>query len=492
MPNRPSSDEPVCGSWPWGWVLRFPAGAGRASLSAPRMSLRTLRTLLLAALGVAAVSAGPDPAGRVRITYWEKWTGGEGRAMQRVVDQFNASQDRIWVDFLTVAQIDRKTIVATAGGDPPDVAGVWGPTIGVLADNHGLLPLDDFIRAEGGEPAQFLERYQPGYRQICLHEGTVYGLITASSTIALHWNKTLFREAGLDPERPPRTVEELDAMARTLTRRNPTTGRLTQMGFLPQEPGWWPWMFPVWFGGSLYEGGEVTLGRHPANLKAFEWVADYTRAYGADEVKAFATGFGGFASPQAAFFSGKVAMVFQGSWLHTYIQQYAPGLDYGVAPLPDASPDRPGFTPVEADVVVIPRGTKHPREAWEFLKFLSTSNPRAERLEELRGIELLGFLQERPTALREWSPYFVRHHRHPYLQVFRRQADSPHAMRTPETGMWQEYLREINWVFEKTRLLEAAPAVALARAQERAALSLRRHTEVMKRFGRAELPEVVP
>jgi hypothetical protein len=44
--------------------------------------------------------------------------------MQELVDRFNNAQDRIFVEYLAVSQIDRKTIVATAGGDPPDVAGI--------------------------------------------------------------------------------------------------------------------------------------------------------------------------------------------------------------------------------------------------------------------------------------------------------------------------------------------------------------------------------
>src|SRR6188472_1240820 len=61
------------------------------------------------------------PSGRVVLDYWEKWTGVEGEAIQRVVDRFNLAQDRIWVRRTPVSDIMTKAVVAIGGGDPPDV-----------------------------------------------------------------------------------------------------------------------------------------------------------------------------------------------------------------------------------------------------------------------------------------------------------------------------------------------------------------------------------
>ena len=63
-----------------------------------------------------------SPDGKIHISYWEKWSGAEQLAMQEVVDEFNHSQDRITIDFLSVGQVEEKTLLATAGGDPPDPA----------------------------------------------------------------------------------------------------------------------------------------------------------------------------------------------------------------------------------------------------------------------------------------------------------------------------------------------------------------------------------
>src|SRR5437016_372057 len=68
------------------------------------------------------VSGRTSPADRVHVVYWEKWTGFEKDAIQTVVDDYNRSQDRIFVDLVSVSVIRQKTLLATAGGNPPDLA----------------------------------------------------------------------------------------------------------------------------------------------------------------------------------------------------------------------------------------------------------------------------------------------------------------------------------------------------------------------------------
>ena len=66
---------------------------------------------------------------RVVVRYWEKWTGVEAEAMRKIVDRFNATvgaDQKIWVEYCSVSNVDHRTLIATAGGDPPDVAGKRG------------------------------------------------------------------------------------------------------------------------------------------------------------------------------------------------------------------------------------------------------------------------------------------------------------------------------------------------------------------------------
>jgi ABC-type glycerol-3-phosphate transport system substrate-binding protein len=190
------------------------------------------------------------------------------------------------------------------------------------------------------------------------------------------------------------------------------------------------------------------------------------------------------ASPQSGFFSGKVAMIFQGVWYNNYIRQYKPGLDYGVAPAwPEVVKGVDDFAMAEADMLVIPRGAHHPREAWEFIKYMNSHNPKAQRQEELSGMELMCFLQQKNSALRDWSPFFSQHHPHPYIDVFRKLSASPHAVAVPDLGIWTEYERETLAAFADVRLLRATPREALEAAQRRLEKSWARHRRSLERHG---------
>ncbi len=442
--------------------------------------MRCSPLLRLSVLLGLAVVARAEP---VRITYWEKWSGFEAEAMRAVVDQFNASQDRIFVDFVSMSQIDRKLIVATAGGDPPDVAGIWFAQMSSFADRAALTPLDDFIHRDSGLKVDdwLAATYPPVYADMQAYRGHVYALISAPGTTALYWNKTVFREAGLDPEKPPRTLAELNEMSRVLTKRNSDTGVVERTGFLPQEPGWFGYSYPAWFGGGLInDASDITLAGRPENLAAANWERSYAELIGVDQLKVFASGFGSFASAQQAFFTGDVAMVFQGVWFDRFIAKYAPGLDYGVAAWPEATGRVPGppiqaFTVADADLLVIPRGAKHAEEAWEFIRFATSANPTARSRDEVSGVELLCLGQQKPSPLRVWSPWFGENHPHPHIELFRQLAASPRAWHAPKIGVWTEYLREYNTAIQRIRLLQVEPAAALDYAQKRLADSWQRH-----------------
>ncbi|MFH1498560.1 MAG: ABC transporter substrate-binding protein [Verrucomicrobiota bacterium] len=460
-----------------------------SAISAPLrlcVKISTLSVVLLSAFT-------PATAEPIRITYWEKWSGFEADAMRAVVDQFNAAQDRVFVDFVSMSQIDRKLIVATAGGDPPDVAGIWFAQLSSFADRAALTPLDPFIERDHDRPADtwLTETYPPVFAGMQRYRGHVYALISAPATNALYWNKTAFSEAGLDPEKPPRTLAELNAFSRRLTRRHADTGALLRTGFLPQEPGWFSYAYPAWFGGQLVdEHGDIAIARDPANLAAARWERGFAETLGADQLKRFTSGFGAFASAQQAFFTGDVAMVFQGVWFDRFIAKFSPGLDYGVAPWPEATGREPGppgqaFTLADADLLVIPRGAKHPEAAWEFIRFATSANLDATGRDQVSGVELLCLGQQKTSPLRRWSPWFEQNHPHPHIGLFRELAESPRAWHVPQIGVWTEYLREYNAAIQRVRLLDTTPSDALDYVQNRMSASWTRHRASVERQAQA-------
>lgn len=445
-------------------------------------ALRTAASALLAVLAVLGcwLVFRPDPPrtdGRVHVRYWEKWTGFEEEAMRRVVDTFNRRQDRIFVDMLAVSQVDQKMLLSTAGGTPPDVAGIWDFNVVVYADYNAIQPLDEFCARDGIGP----EDYLPAYWQLCRHRGRTFAMPTTPASVALHWNRDAFRRAGLDPDRPPATLEELDAMSDRLLVRD-AGGKIVQSGFLPAEPGWWNWAWGYWFGGRLWDGtGRATVAS-PENVRAFTWVKGYADRYGSKDLQVFQSGFGNFSSPQNAFLAGQVAMVLQGVWMANYIHNNNPALDWDAAPfpVPESRPDLARSTPVGLDVLVIPTGARHPREAWEFIRFVQSQE----------GMEMLCAGQWKHSPLSRVSERFYREHRNKRIRLFYELARGANTFAPPPVGIWREWQDEMKAAFESIWTGGRAPAEALAYVDRRIQPKLDRYREaVARRARRAAMPE---
>ncbi|MBX3111189.1 MAG: ABC transporter substrate-binding protein [Fimbriimonadaceae bacterium] len=410
------------------------------------------RRPLLALLGVAVIAGAvaeteqisqpehrPD---RVIVTYWEKWSDFEADAMRKVVNEFNRRQDKIFVNFLSTSGIENKTIMATAGGIPPDIAGLFGANLPLYAYYEAIMPLDEVCAKAGVKK----DDYIPVFWDICTYKGKLYALPTTPATTALHYNRKILRDVGWDPDRPPATIEELDELdkrAMILDKQ----GHVVRAGFMPTEPGWWPWSWPYFFGGTLMDDkGKVTTDL-PDNVRAYTWMASFAKRYGASQLQSFKQGFANaFNSPQNAFLDKKVATVLQGVWMANFIQKYTPDLDWAASPFPTPA-DRPelkGRVIADLDIVVIPRGAKHPQEAFEFLKFLQSQE----------GMELLCMGQKKYTPLMKVSPSFYANHPNPFIKLFRDQSLSPNVFYTPRTPIWNRYQQELQVVIDKMNLLD--------------------------------------
>ena len=370
------------------------------------------------------------------MKYWERWTGAEADAMRALVDDFNARQSRIFVDYSSVSQMDRKLMLAIAGGVPPDVAGMYGRTIPVYAENNALLPIDSFAAQQGVRREQYIDIFW----QACSYRGHLWGLPSTPACLALIWNKKLFREAGLDPERPPRSIAELEKDNARLSKRRPD-GTLAACGYLPAEPGWWNETWGWWFGGRLWNGVDAVTANSPENVAAFHWIESYPKRFGAHDLLSFHDGFGNFASPQNPFFTGRVAMVLQGPWIYTFIKNYAPSdFEWGVAPFPSVDPVKfPNVTMAETDALVIPAGAQHAEEAFEFIRYVNSQQP----------MEKLCIAQRKFSPLRATSSDFYQRHPNPYIAQFVALSKSPNAHFVPQLTMWTVYSNDMKQAFDR-------------------------------------------
>jgi ABC-type glycerol-3-phosphate transport system substrate-binding protein len=413
---------------------------------------------LLLIAGVAWTSeqsvAPKKPDGPVRIVYWEKWTGFEGDAMRAVVEAFNQKQDRIFVELLTVSGIQDKTLLAIAGGIPPDVAGLYGPNISQYVDAQAIQSLSPMCEAAGIRR----ENYIPVYWDIGNIGGTQYALPSAPASTALHYNTQMFQAVGHDPAKPPQTIEEMDALADKLVIRD-RSGRITRHGFLPSEPGWWNWGWGFVFGGKLWNEKDSLTANDPRNVKALEWVQGYSKRYGVTDIQAFRQGFGNFSSPQNAFLSEKVGMVLQGVWMYNFIDQYNPKLKWKASPFPHPAdrPDTAKMTFADEDVLVIPRGARHPKEAFEFIAFVQSQE----------GMELLCMGQRKHSPLAKVSEQFWRNHPNPYIRLFTELPKGKYVVSPPKIAIWPEYQTELINAYDEVQLLRKTPQQALDDVQAR-------------------------
>lgn len=438
-------------------------GAGRFS---------TLRSLLwvLALAGIVAYSekiAIPDGhPGRVKVTYWDKWTGFEADSMRALVSDFNRSQDKIWVEYLSVGAVNTKTLLASSAHCPPDVAGVYDSDVVPFADDNAAMPLDDYCR-EAGIKA---EDYIPAYWNICHYNGHTWALPTTPASTALHYNTDLFRAAGLDPAKPPKTIEELTAMADKLTVFR--KGHLVHSGFIPAEPGWWNWGYGYLFGGRLWDGHDKITANSPENVRAMTWVQSFSKKYGPSELHTFRSGFGGFNTPENAFMSGLVAMEIQGVWMGNFISQYGPNLHWAAAPFPYPAdrPDLANNTFVGLDVLIIPNGARHPKEAFEFLKYV----------ESQKAMEKLCLLQRKHSPLMKVSENFYKEHPNPFVKLFWELPLGKNALAAPQLGIWPEYTDELNSAFDAVVLMDKTPKQALDDVQARMQPKLDRYLEMLR------------
>jgi multiple sugar transport system substrate-binding protein len=367
------------------------------------------------------------PAGRKEIVYWEKWTDREGAAAQSMVDWFNASQDKIWVTKITVADIGAKAMVAIGGGDPPDIVGLYNYNIPQYAEAGGVLPIASLAGAEHLNESY----YTPAVWRLLTHEGKQWGGVSTCHSLALYYNLAMFRAAGI--ERPPRTIAELDAYSDRMTTRD-EAGWLKVCGFHQAIPDWWVYFWPYIFGGDLFDdaGNSATVAS-PEGIRAYEWVSRTAERLGRKESRTFASSFNrSIGSADDPFFNGRVPMIIQGPWTANFAAAYAPTLEYGASPMPveEAVYDEKNpITMIEADVLMVPKGSPNPEAALEFLLFTQRRDVH----------EKLASDQCKPSGLRSVSPEFVAKHPHKYIAMHNALMQSPRARIQPRTRAWKQY-----------------------------------------------------
>jgi len=332
----------------------------------------------------------------VDVTVWHPWGGVQKEKFDKVVEAFNKCHPRIRVHSLFTPNDlsnNQKFFTAVAAQKPPDAIFVDGQQTAAWAAQGALEPLDKWLRRDGVSCEDY---FAPCWDQN-EYEGKAWALtFCADPNFAFVWNKKAFREVGLDPEKPPRTIEEVDRYNDILTKRS--GDKIIRMGIIPwaqfgnaNSIFTWGWAF----GGSFYDpGSHKVTADNPDVEKALKWMVSYARRYDVTKINAFSSGFG--SRDQNPFYIGIVAM----ECLHISqiedIREYAPNLDYGITYIPAPAGGEQHSSWVGGWCLAVPKGSKHPEAAWEFIRWCCR---------EPKGTEAVGKIQGLFPGYRR-SPYF--------------------------------------------------------------------------------------
>jgi multiple sugar transport system substrate-binding protein len=315
-----------------------------------------------------ADSSGNESAdGKTTLDFWSFWgSGARQEVIEEIIDDFNASQDKIEVkySYQPWGDIWTKSLSSITAGNPPDVIVQDINSVAQRAEAQQATNLSEYIE-EG-----FSDEFYPQLWDTVEYEGDAYAVPFNTDTQVIFYNKTLFKEAGISEEQLPQTWEELETVARKLDVKNGDD--FERIGFYPL----WNLGADVWAlnaddGVSWFDKDENVKIDTDNKVEALEWILDWQEYYGQDTINRLEAEFGsGVADP---FISGLVAMRAQNINYYSSLAENAPDdFEFGVIQIPEKESGSGHWSWGGGFVLEVPYGAKDPEASYEFIKYLST------------------------------------------------------------------------------------------------------------------------
>ncbi|MUN96951.1 ABC transporter substrate-binding protein [Enterococcus casseliflavus] len=315
-----------------------------------------------------ADSSGNESAdGKTTLDFWSFWgSGARQEVIEEIIDDFNASQDKIEVkySYQPWGDIWTKSLSSITAGNPPDVIVQDINSVAQRAEAQQATNLSEYIE-EG-----FSDEFYPQLWDTVEYEGDAYAVPFNTDTQVIFYNKTLFKEAGISEEQLPQTWEELETVARKLDVKNGDD--FERIGFYPL----WNLGADVWAlnaddGVSWFDKDENVKIDTDNKVEALEWILDWQEYYGQDTINRLEAEFGsGVADP---FISGLVAMRAQNINYYSSLAENAPDdFEFGVSQIPEKESGSGHWSWGGGFVLEVPYGAKDPEASYEFIKYLST------------------------------------------------------------------------------------------------------------------------
>jgi multiple sugar transport system substrate-binding protein len=298
------------------------------------------------------------------LTFWHYWDGANGQVLQGLIDQYEEANPGVTIEavFTPGAELTAKLQTAIAGRQTPTMAIADLVAMPLLTSSGALAPLDDYLSASDLDLADYFQ----GPLVYGMHEGKRYSLPVSASNLGLFWNKELFAQAGLDPNTPPKTWDELVAFSKQIKEATGKWGfeLYTQGG----EGTSWQWQVYLWQNGGEVLSEDLTTPAFDseAGQEALQFWVDLIHAEQVSSLEAW-----------GLFGRGEAAMVMDGSWMTQFFPMQV-NFELGSAAMPTPEGGEPA-TNMGGEQIFIFEGDEATKQAaWDFIEWFSSTAVQVE------------------------------------------------------------------------------------------------------------------
>ena len=348
-----------------------------------RLSVLIIGVFSIFSLASVPLHARGMKKGDLQLTMWHSMSIYQGDTLERLVDEYNGLDDGIDVNLVFQGLYDEmktKLINASKTGDFPDIAQVAIEYLDVFINSGKLEPITDYIPQEDRD--DILPQFWSGVSRA----REVYAYPFNQSVQVLYYNKDAFAKAGIDPEKPPKTWNDLIDYGKKLTVDTDKDGTVDQWGVLVSLEGVFgltPLVRQV--GGELLdEGRKKALFDGEAGVKAMRLVQDLALKH-----KIMPSNWTLFEGTNA-FLQGKIAM---GPITSAGIKFAEENLPWrlGIAPLPYI--ENKSVLLGGAGLAVFSKSSYGKKAALDFLRWITNKE------NTIRWHEQTGYLPLRKSAI---------------------------------------------------------------------------------------------
>jgi multiple sugar transport system substrate-binding protein len=320
-----------------------------------------LAALLVTAAGCGGSSSSSSSGGVTNIVLWHGYVDTEGKAIKAMVAQYNASHPKIHVTAQFYGNSDyalQKVLTSIAGGTPPDIAYLYGSWAANIAQSPKTLVLNDDIKSD---PSFNWNDFWPSERQVATVNGHVVGVPALVDNLALVYNKTLFRRAGIPFPTANWTWQDVRSAAAKLT--DPAS---KQFGWAyvndASEDTVWRFEALLWQAGGdiLSADGKHAAFDSPAGVQALTLLQQMA----VQDHSVYLDSGNDLYAP--LFNSGHIGMLYTGPW---DLSQF-PKADFGVQILPAGQNHQTISGP--DNWVLFNNGSARAKAAWQFISWFTS------------------------------------------------------------------------------------------------------------------------